>query len=401
MVRATSSLYPGSEQDCRIMRVLLIGVGGAGSRIADTIYSQDISLPSVRCTNGIAVDRDPDDLHALTSLPAEHRIFYQPLDPNHTQGYLPYDMIVTKLQNMNAGDIDAIVICSGLGGKLANEIPALVQRIKQTLFEPVFGLFTLPCNREGDSVLCAAADALDSSLAVLDGVILYDNEIFYGRYSEWEPAARVPEKAPFRGIIVRKTQENTQEPPPVYGMINEMIAKQVNLLLRSGEASERPGLEVGEVALDAGEILNTIMGMGCTAIGYARDPVPSTNPDIVSKLRPATSSIQEGHQKALRLVEMAKTALSDGMSVSCDPSMAEKALILIAGPHHELSMRGYMTVRHWIDRTIRGQEVRSGDYPVRNTRYVVIIILLSGLENVEKIENIRKIRDRMKKISGS
>jgi len=176
-----------------------------------------------------------------------------------------------------------------------------------------------------------------------------------------------------------------------------MIAKQINLLLHAGETGERPGMETGEVSLDAGEILNTMKGMGCIAIGYARDTVPVANPDIINRLRPATSSLQESHQKAQRLVEIARKAVAEGMSIACDPSMAEKALILIAGPPHELSMRGYMTVRHWIDRTIRGQEVRSGDYPVRNTRFIAVLVILAGLENVTKIDNIRRVRDIMKK----
>jgi cell division GTPase FtsZ len=383
------------------MRVLLIGIGGAGCRVADTIYSHDINSPSIRCTDGIAVDRDADALHALPTLPVDHRIYYQSLDPNRATGDLPYDVIITKLQNMNPGDIDAFFICAGLGGEPAREIHALVQRVKETMFEPVFGLFTLPCNREGDNILSLAAEELDSLLPVMDGVILYDNELFYDRYEKEQAIVKASGEPPKKRISLRKVSENIPEISPGYSMINNTIAKQVNLLLRAGEASERPGMEIGEVALDAGEILNTIKGMGCIAIGYARDPVHAANPDIISKLRPATNSIQESHQKALRLVELAKKAVSEGMSVSCDPSMAEKALILIAGPHHELSMRGYMTVRHWIDRTIRGQEVRSGDYPVRNTRFVVIIILLAGLEKVAKIEDIRKIRDNMKRLPGS
>jgi cell division GTPase FtsZ len=123
--------------------------------------------------------------------------------------------------------------------------------------------------------------------------------------------------------------------------------------------------------------------------------VPVTNPDIINRLRPATSSLQESHQKAQRLVEIARRAIAEGMSIACEPSMAEKALILIAGPPHELSMRGYVTFRHWIDRTIRGQEVRSGDYPIKNTRYIAVLVVLAGLENVTKINEIRRIRDTL------
>jgi hypothetical protein len=71
---------------------------------------------------------------------------------------------------------------------------------------------------------------------------------------------------------------------------------------------------------------------------------------------------------------------------------AHKALVLIAGPSHELSLKGFMTVRKWIDRSIAGLETRSGDYPVMNTKNVAIIIMLSGLENIPRITELRDIQ---------
>jgi cell division GTPase FtsZ len=381
------------------MRVLLVGVGGAGCRIADSIYDHDINS-SIRCTEGIAVDSDAEALNALITLPRENRIFYQPLDHSQTAASLPSDLIITKLQNLNPGDIDAIIVCAGLGGVLAGGIQPFVRRVKENMFEPVFGLFTLPCAKEGDDILGLAADEFDSLLPEMDGTILFDNELFPVVHPIDEETGRPAEESPMRRITFRKTAKEIDNPPPIHRMTNLMIAKQINLLLHAGEAGDKPGMETGEVALDAGEILNTIKGMGCIAIGYARDTVPVTNPDIINRLRPATSSLQESHQKAQRLVEIARRAVAEGMSIACDPSMAEKALILIAGPPHELSMRGYMTVRHWIDRTIRGQEVRSGDYPVKNTRYIAILVVLAGLENVTKINEIRRIRDTLKNSTG-
>ena len=66
--------------------------------------------------------------------------------------------------------------------------------------------------------------------------------------------------------------------------------------------------------------------------------------------------------------------------------------MLIAGPSTELSMKGFQTVRKWIDRSIAGLEMRSGDYPVKNTSFVGIIIMLSGLTNIPRIEELRDIR---------
>jgi len=382
------------------MRVLLVGVGGAGCRIVDSIYDHDINSP-IRCTEGIAIDRDAEALDALPTLPRENRIFYQPLDPSQTAASLPSDLIVTKLQNLNPGDIDAIIVCAGLGGRLAGGIQPLVRRVKESMFEPVFGLFTLPCAKEGDDILGLAADGLDSLLPEMDGIILFDNDLFPVVCPLEEGPKEPADGGIKKRITLRKTGKEIEDSPPGHNEMNTAIAKQINLLLHAGEAGDKPGMETGEVALDAGEILNTMKGMGCIAIGYARDTVPVTNPDIINRLRPATSSLQDSHQKAQRLVEIARRAIAEGMSIACDPSMAEKALILIAGPPHELSMRGYMTVRHWIDRSIRGQEVRSGDYPVKNTRYIAVLVILAGLENVTKINEIRRIRDTVKKSTGS
>jgi hypothetical protein len=55
-------------------------------------------------------------------------------------------------------------------------------------------------------------------------------------------------------------------------------------------------------------------------------------------------------------------------------------------------MKGFMTVRKWIDRSIAGLETRSGDYPIVNTKNVAIIVMLSGLENIPRITELKEIR---------
>jgi hypothetical protein len=59
-------------------------------------------------------------------------------------------------------------------------------------------------------------------------------------------------------------------------------------------------------------------------------------------------------------------------------------------------MKGFMTVRKWIDRSIAGLETRSGDYPVVNTKNVAIIVMLSGLENIPRITELHEIRSQSK-----
>jgi cell division GTPase FtsZ len=383
------------------MRILLIGIGGAGCRIADALTDQDLRSHSIRCIDGIAVDRDAEDLNSLRAIPQENRIFYQLLDPLHTgepAGILPHDEIVSRLHTLNPGDIDAFIVIAGLGGEMATLIPDLVTHIREGMVEPVFGLFTLPCKRDGEIVLARAANNIDDLVPVLDGILLYDNEIWYER-GKVEAVQEVPDSGEreFRLPLFRPVTTGVKIPAGYRG-INMLIGRQIGLLLRAGEASEYPGSEVAEVALDAGEVLNTIRGMGFVALGYEREHLPAVNPDLITRLRPVSHSVQESHLKASRIVTMAKKAVTEGLSVSCHISEAEKALVLIAGPTNELSMRGYMTIRHWIDRSIRGQEVRSGDYPLSTTQYIVVMVILSGFKHFTRLDELREIRDRVQLI---
>ena len=375
------------------MRILLIGIGGAGCRIADALCLQDLQSRSLRCIDAVAVDSSADDLNALQTIPSENRIFFQSLDPFHTRvtpDALPHEEIVTRLHGLDPGDIDALVIASGLGGTMCPLIPDLVRILRDRMTEPVFGLLTLPCEREDEAILERAADTAAALAPLLDGTVLYGNELWYHRAAESWKDSKTPGGAdPEFRFPWQKQATSPVTVSSGYSGINTMIARQISLLLRAGEVSDRPMDESAEVALDSGEILNTIRGMGWIAIGYGREHLPALNPDLIARLRPAGHSVQESHLKASRLVAMARKAIDEGISVSCDMKDAQKALILVAGPPSELSMRGYMTVRHWIDRSISGQEVRSGDYPISNTRYIAILIVLAGLSRIPRIESLR------------
>ncbi|HII75492.1 MAG TPA: hypothetical protein HA264_00245 [Methanolinea sp.] len=383
------------------MRILTIGLGGAGCRIVDRLLAHDQKAP-VRCVFGIAIDCDAGQLNSLQHVPVDHRLFFQPLDPalsGDLAAHLPSEEALSRLQALDDGDIDALFIYTGLGGTMAGTAPGLVSYLKERLAEPVFCLCTLPCLQEGDERCSAAADHLDTLHGLLDGIVLFDNESWRGRVF---PAPDEPgiSRAGDIGALVRR---RTEPPPPVsetelfYRNFNDIISRRFTLLLRAGEYSERAPGDLPEVVLDAGEILNTIQGMGFITMGYAREEVPSGSPmDLLSRFRPGTPAVQDGHLKASRVVELAKKAIFEEISAPTALEEAKKALILIAGPSQEMSMRGFMTVRRWIDRTIRGLELRSGDYPVSDTRFLGIFIILAGMESLPAVDTLRQIRDRMR-----
>ncbi len=383
------------------MRILTIGLGGAGCRIVDRLIAHD-QKAHVHCVFGIAIDCDAEQLNSLQNVPLDHRLFFQPLDPAHPEdlaAHLPSEEALSRLQTLDDGDIDALFVCAGLGGSMAATAPALVTCLKKSITEPVFGLCSLPCRDEGDDRSTSAADQLDILHGLLDGIVLYDNESWRGRV----PPAADDQGLSRQGDLGALVGLRQNSPVYLSGKerfyhdYNDLISRRFTLLLRAGEFSERSPDELPEVVLDAGEILNTILGMGFITMGYARDEVASERPiDLLSRFRPGAPAVQDGHLKASRVVELAKKAIFEEISTPTELEEARKALVLIAGPSHEMSMRGFMTVRKWIDRTIRGLELRSGDYPVSGTRFLGILIILAGMETLPRVEELRQVRDRVR-----
>lgn len=385
------------------MRVLAIGLGGAGSRIVDQLYDQD-QRSRVHCVKGFAIDLDYNSLQQLEHLPTSCRLYFPPIDPHYMYDVgrsIQVEEVMTHLHRVDTSQIDAILICCGLGGSLVDAASKIVEEMRKTFHEPIFTVATLPCRKEGRRRTAKAMDDIDMLQRLMDAVILFDNDLWYGRLKAKYGKIGAPSR-PTRlfSIGAGEANWNFWNPRDVYRSLNEKIARYLGLMLRAGEFSEK-GIEVGEVVLDAGEVLNTITGMGVVAIGYAAEELMDRNIPFIDLFRQKKPPIEEMHEKAARIVSLAKKAVYEETSILCDITSAEKALVLIAGPSRELSMRGFQTVRKWIDRSISGLEMRSGDYPVTNTRFIGIIIVLAGLRNVPRLEELREVREEHRRELGA
>ena len=382
------------------MRILAIGLGGAGCRIANSLYAVDRRSSKVACVQAFAVDVDETTLSQLKGMPESSKIYFPALDPGPTDATgdstqtatIDIGEVISRVQNVDHGETDAIFICCGLGGSMVDVAPHIIAALRNSVVEPIFGLVTLPCLAEGERKSAKAADDIDMLSSLLDGIILFDNETWFKKIRSQKSTLGKKEKSFAEKMGFVKEQPALSPTLATYLLLNDAIVKRISLILRAGEFKADGGLELAEVVLDSGEVLNTMKGMGFITIGYAFEQIPSDPMSFLSWLRPAGISADHHNKRASRLVELAKQAIYHEISTPCDMTSAHKALILIAGPSHELSLKGFMTVRKWIDRSIAGLETRSGDYPVVNTQNVAIIIMLSGLENIPRIDEIRGIR---------
>lgn len=382
------------------MRILAIGLGGAGGRIVNQLYRADRSSSKVACVQALAVDVDEESMKKLVSLPDASKLCFPPVDLTRpdvadTEQSATIDIaeVAAHAQTLTSGETDAIVLCMGLGGSLANAAPNIITTLRSSMTEPIFALVTLPCHVEGERISAKAADDIETISPLLDGIIVFDNETWHKKVKTAEKKKPPADQGVATLFGLKKKSEPVLSPAEkIYALLNEAIVRRISLILRAGEFKADGGLDLAEVVLDAGEVLNTMRGMGFITIGYAVEQLPSHPLDFLARLRPTGYFADEHMKKASRIIDLAKQAIYHEVSAPCDITSAHKALILIAGPSHELSMKGYMTVRKWIDRSIAGLETRSGDYPVMSTRFVAIIIMLSGLENIPRINELKEIR---------
>lgn len=385
------------------MRIIALGLGGAGCRIVNSLYAIDRRSSRVACVQSLAVDVDENTIKQLTDLPENSRMCFSAdagfpdLSGTETpKASIDINEIVSRVQNFESGENDAIILCCGLGGSMVDVAPHIIAALRSSVVEPIFGLVTLPCLSEGKRISGKAADDVEMLSSLLDGIIVFDNETWHKKLKTQR--ASLPKKE--RGFAEKLGLIKSEKPLPpslvTYRNLNEAIVRRIGLILRAGEFRADGGIDLAEVVLDSGEVLNTMKGMGFITIGYAVEKLPHDPLRFLSWLRPAGLSDEEQKKRASRIVELAKQAIYHEISTPCDLTSAHKALVLIAGPSHELSMKGFMTVRKWIDRSIAGLETRSGDYPVMNTKNVAIIVMLSGLENIPRITELKEIRSQSK-----
>ena len=376
------------------MRALLIGIGGAGSRIVNLLSIHE-TKSSVKSIRSYVFDADPEVLNTMTAVDTDKRIRLSPasVETSDCQNGADFDIshIAGYFNDTTADEADAVFICAGLGGRMAEAIPGILRQLNSAFSDPVYTILTLPARNEGARISARAAASLAEIRKEARASILFDNETWLQRLEE--------EK---RSIFAKKAEKGKDGADKAFQMVklsvsdvtaelNELLTRRIELLLRAGEITP-DGLETAEVVLDAGEVLNTLSNSDIVSIGYAAERLPKHLLGFLNRFRMEKYLLEEGHKRTARIVELAKQAVYEEVSIPCDLTTADKALVLITGPSDELSMKGFQTIRKWIDRSIKGLEMRAGDYPVHSTRDVGVIIVLAGIENVPRIAELNEIR---------
>ncbi|KAF1078166.1 tubulin/FtsZ family protein [Methanogenium sp. MK-MG] len=368
------------------MRVFFIGFGQAGGKIVDMFIEQDKKAP-IRSFRGIVVNTARTDLMGLDNIELKDRILIgQTVVKGHGVGTDnvtgakitadEIDSIINIIDNRGTHDIDAFVICAGLGGGTGSGgSPVLARHLKRIYREPVYALGILPAPEEGRLYSYNAARSLSTLVNEADNTFLFDN-------SAWKN----------EGESVRGA----------YQRLNDEIVRRFGVLFRAGEVSKAG---VGEMVVDSSEIINTLRGGGMSSVGYAVSETVSKSTRQKQgfaggllrglKKREAAEEVLTGEDKSAKIIGLVRRAMLGRLTMPCDYTTAERALVLIAGPPGEMDRKGVEKSKSWVEENIAGVEVRGGDYPTESSK-VAAVVVLATIGDAPRIRELMEIAKETK-----
>ena len=354
------------------MKLLVIGLGQCGGRIADRFARLNKMARALRKINILAdtfaVNTDVADLSGLRTIKSDykHRILIGGQRTNgHGVGKVSElgaevaredtDKIIDAIRTSEQFyETDAfLLVAAAAGGTGSGSIAVLTQYLKERYIgKPVYNVIILPFRQEETTESRAVyntAMCLKSTYLVADAIILIDNQRYVKKDSPAEKNLAV---------------------------INARVVEPFYNLLCAGE--ERNKKYIGARTLDAGDIIQTLAGW--TVIGEGKSPIPRRLP-LLGPKRDFRDKMNETSKGAHAMDQ----ALGE-LSLTCDPKNAGRALYLVTAPPKEMHMEIIKELGDNLSTVAPDALIRSGDYP-RQKGSLYVTIILSELSSVRKITN--------------
>ena len=352
------------------MKLVVVGLGQCGGRIADEFARLNMRAHSRRgieiITGAFAVNTDAADLSGLTCIKKgyQHRVLIGGRKTGgHGVGKInelaaeiakdDSDKVIDAIRTTKRFfDTDAFLLAASAGGGTGSgAISVIAQQIKERYVDkPVYCLVVLPFEHEESTeerTIYNAATCLKSCYSVADAVFLVDNQ----RYVRKDSSIR----------------SNMSK-------INSMIVDPFYNILCAGE--EKKHKYIGSKLLDAGDIIQTLVGW--TVIGYGRSNVP-----LIRFPRDWGTDFRKKGNEILKGIQAMDEAISE-LSLKCNPIDSRRALYLISGPAREMNMDLVKELGDYIRDLAPEAIIRNGDYP-REKGSLDVSVVLSELSGVEKV----------------
>lgn len=357
------------------MKLAVIGVGNAGSKITDTLLEYEYETNRNVCRSAVVVNSARVDLARVEHVPEENRKLLGQTDvrsKGHGVGGDP-DLgaeIIEKdhyeleraLDGIPVYDIDAFLLIAGMGGGTGSGGAQVIGSTLQELFEePVYGLAVLPSTAEGGRATLNAARTLPSFGDATDNLLLFDND-------EWRQS----------DVSMEDTYQRT----------NREIAKRVITLMAAGEID---GSQISENAMDASDIRRTLATGGVSVIGYHEAPLePENRPRGLLERFRRTEVDQSTADAATKVNGVIRQAVRSRLTCDAEIDSTERSLAIVSGPPAEFSRKGLESGRRWLEDVTGSVEVMAGDDPRADATHLSCVVLLSNVTDVPRITALQE-----------
>ena len=352
------------------MKLLVIGCGQCGGRIADEFARLNKRAHRGRgieiITGAFAVNTDIADLSGLFTIEPDyrHRIL---IGGQKTSGRgvgkinelgaeiarEDGDMVIDAIRaTRRLPETDAFLLIAGAaGGTGSGAISVLTQQLKERYVEkPLYNIIVLPFKHEETTEARAiynVATCLKSAYSVADALFLVDNQRYLSKKSS-----------------IRDNLAN----------INAQIVEPFFNLLCAGE--EKKPKYIGSRMLDAGDIIQTLVGWTVVGSGKSQMPLIRFPFDLTRHFTKKATESQRG-------VQAMGEAIGE-LSLKCNPMDARRALYLLSGPSKEMNMEMVTEIGTHLKVIAPEAIIRGGDYP-REKGSLDVSVVLSELSDVGKV----------------
>lgn len=354
------------------MKLATIGVGNAGSKLIDQMIEFEVETGRNLCRHALIINTARTDLAKPENIPEDRRVLmgdtHQKARGHGVGGDAEIGAEVAKtdideirrvFDDVEIHEVDAVLVAAGLGGGTGSgAAPVVIDEIQKMYDEPVYGLGVLPGKYEGGRPALNAARSLQSFVTKVDNFIAFDNDA-------WRSRGQTIEQG--------------------YEEMNEELATRIVTLLAAGEVDES---EVGENAMDSSDIMRTLDTGGVSSIGYASTKLAPAKQGLLSKFNESDDSEQESTDAA-KIKGLVRRAVNSRLTVPCEVSSTDRALIVFAGPPEAISRKGVESAREWLENEADTVDVLAGDDPRPKSSTLAAVVLLSNVTETPRIDEIQ------------
>ncbi|WP_418284460.1 cell division protein FtsZ [Halorubrum sp. DTA46] len=377
------------------MRVHVVGLGGAGGRIADRLAADHEGDRFLQGVN--AFDTDAAALDALDVLDESQR--YRFGDAAGGDG-LDGDLhAARRLGDAHASELtrvmddespsfaEAFVLVVGVGGGAgAGVAPALATELSRLYEAPVYAVALLPARAESSPGEAAPARA---------GAAAADEHPPERPLAE-KNAARTLDALSERCAAVFPFDTDDWLRPgeslaDARDRLNGAVAERTAALFGAGETDDAESTP--QQVLDASDVARAVGDDGeIAAIGHATQTVeaPSSTSRFGLGLFGSNEPAEVDTGAAVSAIETVIRKATRGKStVDVPGGRADRALLVVGGPPAWLNRKAVADGRRWLAEETGSDAILSGDAPVPDGDTVFAVVVRSGIDEPERVREIR------------